>query len=151
MTKNKEKRGKSFVLLSIRNSFNRLVHDDVTMNNDWATANGNEIGHRQHQHCANFDVHRCNNPSRDRDLGPAHHDLDPGLDLVRGPDRDSAVGTVWLLRDDRKSIGPNNDKSHDEDNTDTVMSFRLKERKVVTEISSDRRRLSDQLFRLTKR
>jgi hypothetical protein len=36
---------------------------------------------------------------------------------------DFVVCIVWQLHDDHKNIDPNNDKNHDEDNTDKVMSF----------------------------
>jgi hypothetical protein len=37
---------------------------------------------------------------------------------------DFVVYIVSLLHDDHKNIDPNNDKNHDEDNTDTVMFLR---------------------------
>jgi hypothetical protein len=51
------------------------------------------------------------------------HDHDHDHDLLNV---DFVVYIVSLLLHDHKSIDPNNDKTHDEDNTDKVMSLKIK-------------------------
>ena len=59
------------------------------------------------------------------DVNYNDHDRDHGHDhdLLNV---DFAVCIVWQLHDDHKNIDPNNDKIHDEDNTDKAMSLQIK-------------------------
>jgi hypothetical protein len=50
-----------------------------------------------------------------------HHDLFHDHDLLNV---DVVVDIVLLLHDDHKSIDPNNDNTHDEDNNDKEVSFK---------------------------
>ncbi len=63
-------------------------------------------------HYVNYDDHYYN------DHGHDHVHVLLNVDFV--------VCIVQLLHDDHKNIDPNNDKNHDEDNTDKVMSFEIR-------------------------
>jgi hypothetical protein len=76
------------------------------------------------------EVVMVNNYETDYHYGNFDDDHDPDHDLVLDlhhvPDLlnvDFVVDIVLLLHDDHKSIDPNNDKTHDEDNTDKEVSF----------------------------